>query len=49
MEQTRWELENNVARTSAQDEELYYRFDANEQRAIQDQKPWSKDVNHFKK
>ena len=46
---TRWELENEIpAQASTSDIDAIYRWDAEEQRAIQNQKPWAKDPNYFK-
>jgi COP9 signalosome complex subunit 5 len=44
--QRRWELENGVQASSSAD--AYYRYDAPEQQAIQQQKPWTKDPHYFK-
>lgn len=43
--QQRWELENNVADDAV---EGYFRYDEQEHRTLQQQKPWSKDPNYFK-
>lgn len=45
--QARWELENEVATTS--DLDALYRYDAEEQKAIQAQKPWTRDPHYFKR
>lgn len=42
----RWELENNVQTT--EDISQLYKYDAAEQQAIQQQKPWTKDPHFFK-
>jgi COP9 signalosome complex subunit 5 len=46
--QTRWEMENNVAQAGPSDVDALYRWDEAEQRAIQSERPWTKDPNHFK-
>ena len=43
--QQRWELENDVRHVSEVD--ALYTFDAAEQQAIQQQRPWSKDPQYF--
>lgn len=45
----RWELENNVQEASASDMDALYRYDADEQKAIQDAKPWKSDPHYFKR
>lgn len=46
----RWELENNVASvSSAAEADALYRYDAEEQRAVQQQRPWQKDPTYFKR
>jgi len=45
--QARWELENEVATTS--DLDALFRYDAEEQKAIQAQKPWTRDPHYFKR
>jgi COP9 signalosome complex subunit 5 len=45
--QARWELENDVG--EAADIDALYRWDPDEQRTVQQQKPWSKDPHHFKR
>ena len=44
--QAPWELENNVQQV--EDVDSLFRYDQQEQQAIQQQKPWSKDPNYFK-
>ncbi len=44
----RWELENDVAEASGSDLDRLYNFDPEEQKAIQNAKPWTKDPHHFK-
>jgi len=46
--QNRWELENQIDQAGPSDIDSLYRWDADEQRAIQNQKPWTKDPNYFK-
>ncbi|KAF6258441.1 JAB1/Mov34/MPN/PAD-1 ubiquitin protease-domain-containing protein [Scenedesmus sp. NREL 46B-D3] len=41
----RWELENSVQNVST---DALYKFDEAEQKAIQSQKPWTKDPHYFK-
>ena len=45
----RWELENNVQEASASDMDALYRYDADEQKAIQEAKPWKSDPHYFKR
>ncbi|GAB4822727.1 hypothetical protein N2152v2_009773 [Parachlorella kessleri] len=45
---TRWELENDVAEASSSDMDRLYNFDAEEQKAIQNAKPWTRDPHFFK-
>jgi COP9 signalosome complex subunit 5 len=45
--QKRWELENDVQNVEGCD--AYYKYDAAEQQALQQQKPWTKDPHYFKK
>jgi COP9 signalosome complex subunit 5 len=45
--QARWELENDVQ--TASDLDALYRFDAEEQKAIQASKPWARDPHFFKR
>lgn len=45
--QRRWELENEVQETT--DVDAIYKWDDDEQRRIQSERPWSKDPNHFKR
>lgn len=45
----RWELENNVQEASASDMDALYRYDAAEQKAIQESKPWKSDPHYFKR
>ena len=47
--QARWELENDVQTASASDLDALYRFDAEEQKAIQASKPWARDPHFFKR
>lgn len=47
--QRRWELENDVAVASGSDQDALYRFDAEEQKAIQASKPWKNDPHFFKR
>lgn len=42
----RWELENNVQ--VADETDQLWKYDAAEQAAIQQQKPWTKDPHFFK-
>ncbi len=42
----RWELENNVQ--TATEVDALYKYDEAEQKAIQAQKPWTKDPHYFK-
>ena len=44
--QQRWELENNVAQDAV---EGYFRYDEQEHKTLQNQKPWTKDPDYFKK
>lgn len=44
--QKRWELENSVQTVEGSD--AYYVYDAAEQQALQQQKPWTKDPHYFK-
>lgn len=44
--QQRWELENNVQQVD--EVEGYFRYNQAEQQGIQQQRPWSKNPNHFK-
>lgn len=44
----RWTMENNVQNTNPMQDSLYY-YNDKEQREINTQKPWTKDVNYFKK
>lgn len=44
----RWELENEVAEASSSDLDRLYRYDPEEQKAIQQLKPWTKDPHYFK-
>lgn len=46
MARSRWELENNVQVVEDTDE--LFRYNADEDRAIQVQKPWTKDPHFFK-
>jgi COP9 signalosome complex subunit 5 len=41
----RWELENSVQNVST---DALYKYDEAEQKAIQSQKPWTKDPHYFK-
>ncbi|KAL2915520.1 COP9 signalosome catalytic subunit rri1 [Polyrhizophydium stewartii] len=43
----RFELENNIKEIDARDD--IFRYDSEQQKAILNAKPWTKDVNHFKK
>ena len=45
----RWELENNVQEASASDMDALYRYDAAEQKAIQEARPWKNDPHYFKR
>ena len=45
----RWELENNVQEASASDMDALYRYDADEQKAIQNVRPWKSDPHYFKR
>ena len=45
--QTRWEIENGVQPTDNVDS--YYAYNAAEQQAIQQQRPWTKDPQYFKR
>ena len=42
------ELDNNILLVDPQRDALYT-YDSNEQKAINSEKPWKKDPNHFKK
>lgn len=42
----RWELENDMQDIQS---DAYYKYDASEQQALQQQKPWTKDPHYFKK
>ena len=42
----RWELENQLQTVT--DVDALYRYDEAEQKAIQAQKPWTKDPHYFK-
>lgn len=44
--QARWELENNVQ--AVEDLDSLFKYNAAEDRAIHQQKPWSKDPHFFK-
>lgn len=44
----RWELENDVQQQAGGVDELF-RFDAQEQQQIQQQRPWTRDPHYFKK
>ena len=45
----RWELENDVEAAGVADLDRFYRWDAEEQRAIQAERPWTKDPHYFKR
>lgn len=45
--QLRWELENNVEHVSSSD--AYFQYNAAEQQAIQNLKPWKQDPGYYKK
>ena len=45
--QARWELENDVQITGGADG--FFTYNAAEQQAIQQQKPWTKDPQYFQK
>ena len=45
----RWELENDVQVAGPSDLDSIYRFDAEEQKAIQAGKPWARDPAYFKR
>lgn len=45
--QKRWELENEVQPASEVD--ALFRYDPQEQAAIQAQRPWTRDPHYFKK
>ncbi len=47
--QARWELENDVQAASTSDLDSLYRYDAEEQKAIQAAKPWQRDPHYFKR
>lgn len=47
--QARWELENDVQAASTSDLDSLYRYDAEEQKAIQASKPWARDPHYFKR
>jgi len=40
----RWELENSIHEV----DEAMFKYDAEEQKATQSQRPWAKDPHHFK-
>ena len=42
----RWELENNVQ--AVEDIDALFKYNAEADRAVQQQKPWAKDPHHFK-
>lgn len=44
----RWELENDIQEASGSDLDALYKYDPEEQKAIQAQKPWTKDPHYFK-
>lgn len=44
----RWELENSVASASGAEVDGLYRYDPQEQQAVQQQRPWQKDPSYFK-
>lgn len=48
MAQQRWELENEIRQAHGEDVDALYRFDADEQKLVQQQKPWSKDPHFYK-
>jgi COP9 signalosome complex subunit 5 len=47
--QKRWLAENEVAKASSSDIDALYRWDSEEQRKIQNERPWRQDPHHFKK
>ena len=47
--QLRWELENDVQQASTSNADHYFRYDAEEQKAIQAAKPWATNPNYFKR
>lgn len=46
MARARWELENNVQ--AVDDTDALWKYNAAEQSAVQQQKPWTKDPHFFK-
>jgi hypothetical protein len=46
--QLRWELENGIEGAESADIDSLYRWDPDATRAIQNEKPWTKDPNYFK-
>jgi hypothetical protein len=44
----RWEMENNVAAAGGDEVDALYRYNHEEQAAIQREKPWAKDPHYFK-
>lgn len=47
--QRRWQLENEILGADAAEISELYRWDAEEQRQIQQQRPWTSDPNYFKR
>lgn len=47
--QQRWELENVIPKNDPSDIEALYKWDPQEQRKIQQEKPWTKDPHYFKR
>lgn len=45
----RWELENEIESLNANDSDDLYKWDAEEQREIQNSRPWTQDAHYFKK
>ena len=47
--QKRWILENDVAEAGPSELDALYKWDPEEQRRIQYERPWTKDPNYFKR
>ena len=45
----RWIAENSVSDSASSDLDEIYKWDPEEQRRIQDEKPWTRDPNYFKR
>jgi hypothetical protein len=45
----RWELENQVEIASSSDLDSLYKWDGEQQKVIQQVKPWTKDTHYFKR